>query len=97
MLEVSCGNAHTICRTSARHVYTWGYGVNGQLGHGLFYSEEKPRCVEFFSVNNQLVQAIQVAATYSSSVVLMSNRKVFWFGRNGTLHDVSTPVELLLH
>jgi hypothetical protein len=77
-------------------VYTWGYGINGQLGHGQFYSEDKPRSVEFFSTNTQVVQAIQIAATHASSVVLMSNRKVYWFGRNGTLNDVPNPVEMNL-
>jgi hypothetical protein len=38
----------------------------------------------------------QVAATFSSSVVLTSNRKIFWFGRNGTIDNVATPREINL-
>ncbi|XP_071800528.1 X-linked retinitis pigmentosa GTPase regulator-like isoform X3 [Asterias amurensis] len=32
--RVSCGNSHTAAVTDSGHVYTWGDGSNGQLGHG---------------------------------------------------------------
>lgn len=38
-----------------------------------------------------MAQPMQVAATYSSSIVLMSNKKIQWFGTNGTLKKVSIP------
>jgi alpha-tubulin suppressor-like RCC1 family protein len=38
VLELSCGANHTILRTSARKVYTFGSGKHGQLGHGNFHS-----------------------------------------------------------
>jgi alpha-tubulin suppressor-like RCC1 family protein len=34
VLEIACGNGHIICRTANKQVYTWGHGLNGQLGHG---------------------------------------------------------------
>lgn len=38
VIELACGNGHVICRTASKQVYTWGFGVNGQLGHGSCYS-----------------------------------------------------------
>jgi hypothetical protein len=66
--------------------------------HGAmqFHSEDKPKCVEFFNSINQLVYPIQVAATYSSSIVLTSKRKIFWFGKNGTIDNVASPIEINL-
>jgi alpha-tubulin suppressor-like RCC1 family protein len=31
---VSCGWRHTVAVTDKAEVYSWGRGVNGQLGHG---------------------------------------------------------------
>ena len=32
--EVSCGWQHTMARSSDNRVFSWGYGEDGQLGHG---------------------------------------------------------------
>ncbi|GLI62584.1 hypothetical protein VaNZ11_005258 [Volvox africanus] len=32
---LACGWRHTVCVTTTGRVYSWGRGVNGQLGHGL--------------------------------------------------------------
>ena len=32
--QLSCGRQHTLLLTEAGNVYTWGRGLNGQLGHG---------------------------------------------------------------
>lgn len=34
VVEVSCGGYHSIGRTLSGHVYSWGWGDNGQLGRG---------------------------------------------------------------
>lgn len=31
---ISCGWRHTLAVTDSGQVFTWGRGVNGQLGHG---------------------------------------------------------------
>lgn len=31
---LACGWRHTVAVTEAGEVYSWGRGVNGQLGHG---------------------------------------------------------------
>ncbi|GIM05810.1 hypothetical protein Vretimale_10201 [Volvox reticuliferus] len=32
---LACGWRHTVCVTTTGRVYSWGRGVNGQLGHGM--------------------------------------------------------------
>lgn len=32
--QVTCGWRHTVAITDRGNVYSWGRGINGQLGHG---------------------------------------------------------------
>ncbi|CAI2359384.1 unnamed protein product [Moneuplotes crassus] len=81
---VDCGFRHVIARTSLGKIYTWGWGLNGQLGHGEKFSELSPRHLNM-DTKKRKNKCIQIAAGYEHSVVLMENRKIYWFGRNGTL------------
>ncbi|KAL7559786.1 hypothetical protein ACA910_019786 [Epithemia clementina (nom. ined.)] len=44
--QVACGKYHTVVLTRQGHVFTWGYGYNGQLGHGSYYENLIPHRVE---------------------------------------------------
>ncbi|XP_053371592.1 RCC1 domain-containing protein 1 [Clarias gariepinus] len=46
---VSCGSRHTAAITSTGDLYTWGWGLYGQLGHGSRCSSDEPKIVEFFT------------------------------------------------
>ena len=48
VLQAACGNAHTAAVTDTGHLYTWGDGSNGQLGHGDFDMRYRPAPVEKF-------------------------------------------------
>lgn len=37
-------------------LYTWGWGIYGQLGHGNVFTEDRPKIVKFFS--NKVVDKI---------------------------------------
>ena len=77
-------------------MYTWGWGLNGQLGHGIAFSELSPRHLSL-DKGGRKNKAIQVAAGYEHSVVLLENKKIYWFGRNGTLKEPHySPVKLEL-
>ena len=41
--EISCGNNHAAAVTSDGKVYTWGFGNDGQLGHGDKVDQHIPR------------------------------------------------------
>lgn len=47
VLEVACGANHTILRTSAKKVYTFGFGKYGQLGHNNFQNVDQPKTIDF--------------------------------------------------
>ncbi|GFR46259.1 hypothetical protein Agub_g7811 [Astrephomene gubernaculifera] len=45
VLAVSCGPYHTAAITEGGHLFTWGSGLFGRLGHGTHASEYRPRRV----------------------------------------------------
>ncbi|CAE7370457.1 Herc4 [Symbiodinium sp. CCMP2592] len=48
--SVACGEFHTACvLQSAPHVYTWGLGLSGRLGHGDEADRYSPTFVEAFT------------------------------------------------
>lgn len=62
--------------TETGNVYTWGYGENGQLGHGTLENISKPKMVE--SQN----QFMEVYAGHSHSGILDSLGQFYTFGFN---------------
>ena len=40
---------------------------------------------------------MQVAASYNSCVVLLSNKKLYWWGSNGSIDKVWTPTVMDTH
>lgn len=63
--EVSCGKAHTVAVLTQGHLYSWGAGACGQLGHpdtSSFPADEDgypyqpiPRCVTVSQSDSQTV------------------------------------------
>ena len=45
--DIACGSYHVAVLTSKAEVYTWGKGLNGQLGHGDNDHCNKPTLVQF--------------------------------------------------
>jgi myosin-5 len=43
VVQLSCGMAHCIAKTSLRKVYVWGDNSRGQLGVGHFKRVLKPK------------------------------------------------------
>jgi myosin-5 len=82
--KVDCGFRHCVARTSLGKIYTWGWGLSGQLGHDSNMSELSPRHLNL-DKKNRKNKAIQIAAGYEHSVILLESRHVLWFGKNGTL------------
>ena len=92
---MACGSGHTILRSSSKKIYTFGSGKKGQLGHGNVNSEDFPKLVKFFE-QMKTYHPLQVSASFNSSLVLLSNHKVYWFGTNGTIKMCLTPVVMNL-
>ena len=45
--SIACGSSHTLTATSAGHVFSWGSGAFGKLGHDDDSDVRIPRLVEF--------------------------------------------------
>lgn len=92
MATIECGFGHVIAKSSLGKVYTWGWGERGQLGHGRFVNEMAPRIVNF----NQVIKTkvMQVQAGYKCSIVLLENKRILWWGSNGSISQVNVPKEL---
>lgn len=84
MVAISCGSRHTLALSSEAKVYSWGWGVYGQLGHGDVLSCHSPTLV--FSLRD--FKVTKVACGYRHSMVLSSEPQVVWawgWGRHGQL------------
>ena len=46
VVMVAAGGRHTVALSEAGHVFTWGNGEDGQLGHGDEENQRAPRQVE---------------------------------------------------
>jgi len=81
-----------------RHVYAWGYGEHGQLGHPIARIEASPKRVD--SLNEKGIRCIAVGASHS--VALSDVAAVFTWGRghagqlgHGSLEDEAEPREVV--
>ena len=84
--SLECGYKHVIAKSTLGKIYTWGWGAKGQLGHGHFDSEIVPRLLTI-EKNKHKEKAIQVAAGFSHSMVMLeNNRELMWFGTSGSLN-----------
>lgn len=45
VIDIACGGAHSAAITSSGHLYTWGKGRYGRLGHGDSEDQLKPKRV----------------------------------------------------
>ncbi|XP_052121227.1 uncharacterized protein LOC113205965 [Frankliniella occidentalis] len=85
IVAVAAGQYHSLALTSTGRVFTWGWGVHGQLGHGSVENYSFPSAVHAFE--GQVVSAI--GGGHAHSLFLLSSGQVFGcgssvFGQLGT-------------
>ncbi|XP_031415172.1 probable E3 ubiquitin-protein ligase HERC6 isoform X2 [Clupea harengus] len=73
--SICCGEAHTAVLTRNGHVYTFGEGAQGQLGHSSTANELQPRMVEGLDG-----PASQIACGSHHTLVLGSSNRLWAFG-----------------
>ena len=76
IVQISAGQFHSLALDSRGLVYSWGWGVHGQLGHGHFDDVQEPEVVHRLS---KLV-VVQVAAGYAHSLCLTKDGEIWSFG-----------------
>jgi len=63
VVAVSAGDCHSLALTADGAAWSWGYGEDGQLGHGDWQDQLLPKKVEAFA--GQHVVAVSVGGTHS--------------------------------
>lgn len=97
IVSASCGFKHVICKSNLGKVFVWGAGGEGQLGLGSFENVNSPVQLNLersLKMNKNTIKILQVKAAFKSSIILLENRKIFWWGSNSILKRVSTPQKL---
>jgi len=93
VVDVACGNNHTVCIDSKKRIFSWGFGGYGRLGHSEQKDEMIPRLIKFFDRPNGSVHQVYCGATYT---LAQSDLGVFLWGktkRTGEANMYPKPVQ----
>ncbi|KAI5088850.1 X-linked retinitis pigmentosa GTPase regulator isoform 2 [Silurus meridionalis] len=83
VLQVACGGSHTLALTE-KHLYSFGLGQFGQLGHGTFtFESHLPRAMEHFRRGR--VKHIECGENHSAVLTERGLLYTFGDGRHGKL------------
>lgn len=81
--QIAAGMTHCVAVTAGGHLYTWGKGEHGVLGHGNSSYHLTPHKVTEFDNNlKNKIKIIKVDAADDYTAVLMSDGQVLVFGKN---------------
>jgi RCC1 and BTB domain-containing protein len=71
VVQVVCGWVHSMALTSDGSIYTWGYGKDGQLGHGSELNSDVPSIVE------SLIgyKVFHISSSNAQSVALIDSKR----------------------
>eukprot|EP00164_Ancoracysta_twista_P014131 GFYU01022881.1.p1 GENE.GFYU01022881.1~~GFYU01022881.1.p1 ORF type:complete len:970 (-),score=233.91 GFYU01022881.1:90-2999(-) len=78
IIEVRAGKNHTLALSDLGHIYSWGRGNEGQLGHGSLDSEWTPRRIQSAGVHD--VRFAKIAAGVNVSAGLTEGGEVYIWG-----------------
>ncbi|CAL1526241.1 unnamed protein product [Lymnaea stagnalis] len=99
VVAVDCGHYHSLALTADHQVYTWGWGVHGQLGHGNPEDCLIPTHVAYLLS----LGVVKVAGGYAHSIVLTEEGDVLTFGSGyfgqlgvGLNNKTSLPLKVAL-
>ena len=92
-IAVWAGDGHSLAITADGSVWSWGFGEDGQLGHGYAQSQLLPKKVEAFAGQ----RVVAVSAGMVHSLALTANGAVWsWgFGGLGQLGHCDQQIQLL--
>ena len=85
---VAVGYAHTVALSEAGHVFTWGWGVSGQLGHNDTEDQWAPRQVEAGWFGGEKVVFVAAGRRHTVAVTARGQLYTWGDGQCGQLgHD----------
>ncbi|GMH78228.1 hypothetical protein TrST_g897 [Triparma strigata] len=74
---ISCGSGHTVVLSTSGHIYTWGRGDDGRLGHGDNGWKYIPRLVQTLK---ETVVVKVTCGSYHTAAVTQEGRLFTWGG-----------------
>lgn len=86
MVRIACGNLHNVALTEEGDVYSWGWGIQGALGHGNRNFQHVPRVLAKLR-GERLV--LLVAGAHSNFVGTSGSSATFAFDFKGLLNKAS--------
>lgn len=99
IVDAVAGQYHSVALTKDGRVFTWGWGVHGQLGHGNTNEKNTPTLVT--ALLGTIVR--QISAGHAHTLVLTAEGDVYSFGSNvfgqlgnGTNIKSSFPIKVVL-
>jgi alpha-tubulin suppressor-like RCC1 family protein len=78
VIEISCGEAHTLARTVGGNIYSWGENVQGQLGLSDTKTRLRPELVRSLRAS----RVVAIAAGKSHSMAIAPSGLLFAWGSN---------------
>ncbi|KAF8791481.1 Ultraviolet-B receptor UVR8 like protein [Argiope bruennichi] len=76
IVKIECGQYHSVALNADGRVFTWGWGVHGQLGHGNAEDIVFPKVIE--SLRKKTI--VSICAGQGHTVLLNKNGNVYTFG-----------------
>lgn len=77
IVEMSCGQQHSIAMDEDGYCYTWGFGGYGRLGLGNSDDQLSPVLVPQFARDNAFTRAKHVIAGPTSTVII-DRQRLYW-------------------
>lgn len=77
IFKIACGAHSTIALSEDGNVYTWGSGENGTLGHGETKDQLKPRAIQDFGSD------VNMIAAGDCHMVACTDTSIYTWGWNG--------------
>ncbi len=81
--QIAAGGYHTIALTTAKQVYTWGYGLDGQLGNGAKSNYNYPQIVlDNTDGENGIGNIKKIGSAERVTFLITDNNEVYATGEN---------------
>lgn len=85
VVMVAAGGGHTVALSEAGHVFTWGWGCYGQLGHNDEEKQLAPRQVEAGRFGGEKVVFVAAGAGHTVAVTVGGRLYTWGYGKEGQL------------
>jgi len=82
IVDVVCGDSHTLALDDKGLVWTFGEGEHGRLGNGRTSSAKTPEPVEYFDGSSDATTVQEIYSNKEFSIVLTKDASLYGWGRN---------------